>query len=163
MKVKYQEVATDGKRIYIKPTTSEGIMEHTPGPWETQDGFVRSGPLGHPDTKPICYIQTSARKPNVAEANANARRIVSCVNACKDMSDPEAEIKRLKRYDETPKCHHGHVSLPLHLWDCPTCTEQLRRDKAELVKALKKIFADSEEYYIQDIAEVAIAKHGRES
>ena len=38
-----------------------------------------------------------------AEASANMRRIVACVNACRSMPDPDAEIARLKRIEEAAR------------------------------------------------------------
>jgi len=36
-------------------------------------------------------------------------------------------VSRLRRYEVEPaRCNHGHVTLPMRLWDCPLCTLALR-------------------------------------
>lgn len=52
------------------------------------------------------------------------------VHAREDVPALLAEIERLKdKYEgKAPRCNAGHENtLPLALWDCPTCTEALRR------------------------------------
>jgi hypothetical protein len=45
------------------------------------------------------------------------------------------EVIRLReKYEQpNPKCNKGHVNnLPLALWDCPICTEELKAENAKL-------------------------------
>lgn len=73
------------------------------------------------------------------ESEANGDRFVACWNACEGMEDPETEVSQLKQYDEpNMKCNKGHVTLPLKLWDCPACTEELRQEIAMLRSALER-------------------------
>ena len=56
---------------------------------------------------------------------------------CKDLDNATGEIKRLKNKYEEPgqKCNSGHKNvLPVSLWDCPICTEQLRKEKEWLLR-----------------------------
>lgn len=41
------------------------------------------------------------------------------------------ELERLRKYEEIGiKCNRGHVNgLPITLWDCPICTEKLRKER----------------------------------
>lgn len=71
---------------------------HTPEPWRirgTTYGYTKRDVLGPPhddggDYAPIC-------KSNCDE---NAARIVACVNACAGLSDPAAELARLREQNE---------------------------------------------------------------
>lgn len=77
---------------------------HTPGPWLTH---------GELDNLAVCAESEDARAcdgvrqicrvicgdyevPNYREHEANAARIVACVNACAGMTDPAAEIAALR-------------------------------------------------------------------
>lgn len=59
------------------------------------------------------------------------------------IQDLEAEIKRLKQKYEHfgQKCNKGHINyLPVSLWDCPMCTEELRKRIKGLEELIQKIF-----------------------
>ncbi|KKM26478.1 hypothetical protein LCGC14_1584410 [marine sediment metagenome] len=52
------------------------------------------------------------------------------------LDEKDKEIKRLQDKYEKPgqKCGNGHVNnLPIKLWDCPVCTEKLRKEKEWLL------------------------------
>ena len=52
------------------------------------------------------------------------------------LDEKDKEIKRLQDKYEKPgqKCNAGHVNnLPIKLWDCPVCTEKLRKEKEWLI------------------------------
>ena len=52
-------------------------------------------------------------------------------DSAKNVPDLIAELRRLKnKYEgDAPRCNAGHDNtLPLALWDCPTCTEAVRRN-----------------------------------
>lgn len=75
-------------------------MTHTPEPWEYDDrgGCVWGDDcasdfpvaLAHPESSTL----GSERKPTSVE-EANMKRIVACVNACKGIEDPEKTIREL--------------------------------------------------------------------
>ena len=71
-------------------------MKHTPEPWRITTHL--SSDITHivrridGEKHAVCIIRTN----NAEEANANAARIVACVNACAGMDDPAAEIERLR-------------------------------------------------------------------
>ena len=76
------------------------MSKHTPEPWVFDDrpdidtnfysGDATGSIIGG------CQEYTFARR-DIEERRANARRIVTCVNACAGMADPAAEIAELKR------------------------------------------------------------------
>ena len=54
------------------------------------------------------------------------------VTAALDWRIQELEHE-LSRYENSPTCNKGHVNvLPLRLWDCPVCTEELRQEVERL-------------------------------
>ena len=62
------------------------------------------------------------------------------------VDDLTADRDRLKARLASNKCGHGHVTIPLALWDCPQCHEATRQglaravqDKQELEAALRAI------------------------
>ena len=85
-----------------KTTPAESESRHTPEPWifDPDAGkeiaiFQAEGGLA------ICDIVTTTgegfyRPDSAARGEANAARIVACVNACEGMSGPVAEIARLR-------------------------------------------------------------------
>jgi ribosomal protein L37AE/L43A len=72
-----------------------------------------------------------------AKAPVNPQRVGSFENykelvehAPQDLRDILAEVRRLREKYEAPglRCNAGHVNrLPLALWDCPTCGEELQK------------------------------------
>jgi len=50
----------------------------------------------------------------------------------------DAEIARLTEKLNANKCNRGHETLPLVLWDCPACTEEIRREIQRLRIALEQ-------------------------
>lgn len=115
------------------------MSKHTPEPWiaidraiKLNNGFgygetVANVPGGN--TSGPFFVQSDE------ECEANARRIVSCVNACAGMEDPAAEITELKRQrdelfavistiaEEVPHRHGSRGNAPGHghdvagIWD----------------------------------------------
>lgn len=49
----------------------------------------------------------------------------------------EAERDRLQARLNTNRCNRGHKTLPLTLWDCPECHNETRRQRDELLAALR--------------------------
>ena len=77
------------------------MSKHTPEPWalfEVGDGRPHLCPASESDKMSILTI---AEEDGVTFAcvykDSDARRIVTCVNACAGMSDPAVEIAELKR------------------------------------------------------------------
>ena len=78
------------------------MSKHTPEPWfhhlpsgsqHTAGGYINASADRGDDY--ICAVYGSGRPCDIVKANA--LRIVSCVNACAGIEDPEAEIAELKR------------------------------------------------------------------
>ena len=76
------------------------MSKHTPEPWIIDDSAELSTSFYSDDaTGSIiggCQEYMFAHR-DIEERRANARRIVTCVNACAGMADPAAEIAELKR------------------------------------------------------------------
>lgn len=77
------------------------MSKHTPEPWalfEVGDGRPHLCPASESDKMSILTI---AEEDGVTFAcvykDSDARRIVTCVNACAGMADPASEIAELKR------------------------------------------------------------------
>lgn len=65
---------------------------------------------------------------------------------CKDEEElsvpyvPESKLAaaeaKLAAFESSPRqCNSGHTTLPLRLWDCPVCTDDLRTRIMRLVEA----------------------------
>ena len=77
------------------------MSKHTPEPWVATDRAIkRDNGFGYGEiianvpggnTSGPFFVQSNE------ECEANARRIVACVNACAGMEDPVAEIEKLRR------------------------------------------------------------------
>ena len=76
------------------------MSKHTPEPWVADDSHGLETNFYSDDvTGSIiggCQEYTFAHR-DIEERRANAKRIVTCVNACAGMADPAAEIAELKR------------------------------------------------------------------
>lgn len=63
------------------------------------------------------------------------------LNYANECRDGLVEVVEKSRYDELfsrlhdpGKCNTGHETLPLTLWECPECVEEIRREKVQLEK-----------------------------
>lgn len=72
-------------------TTKSGA--HTPEPWTHKGGFVFEASAIPPHGPKYGLIGVAAVQYN---EDANAARIVACVNACAGMADPAAELAALR-------------------------------------------------------------------
>ena len=84
------------------------MKAHLPEPWviethESDEGVDALYIVSHPmpeyengDLRPVCLLTTEANRDELDDANA--ARIVACVNACAGMEDPAAEIARLREF-----------------------------------------------------------------
>lgn len=82
------------------------MSKHTPEPWK--DGFLRVTAIDGG----MKIAVTSCEIGNVEIEQANANRIVTCVNACAGIDDPAAEIAELKRQRDELLAVLG-VAIPL--------------------------------------------------
>ena len=73
------------------------MSKHTPEPWAVDEYMAVGGLTGMLIDNAGNHIGTAFNVTMSAEAVTNARRIVTCVNACAGMADPAAEIAELKR------------------------------------------------------------------
>lgn len=115
----------------------------TPGPW-----IIKREDLGDESTcvAPIEIIGANnfyvvsnegglasmVHEWSVEELEANANLITLARTALPELAQ---EVIRLREKYESPgvKCNKGHVNnLPLALWDCPMCTEELRVKNTQL-------------------------------
>lgn len=106
--------------------------KHTPEPWEALRlqcawGIQSTSESADPDER-VCHLPyhfeyrgepcgsiTSQNKTN-AEIEANARRIVACVNACEGIADPEKAIPALVEACHEALCvmmHYRGDATPL--------------------------------------------------
>lgn len=69
------------------------MIKHTAGPWWVDGKIVRTSNEDQPRRAPIaqCAMSHGIGDAGLAD-QANAQRIVMCVNACEVMDDPDAEI-----------------------------------------------------------------------
>lgn len=52
--------------------------------------------------------------------------------------------KELKEKLATNRCNSGHTTVPLPLWDCPVCTDLIRKENLELKREIcERMAADS--------------------
>ena len=81
------------------------MSKHTPEPWvRDRDSGIKCDIRGSNGRKiALCWGLSSSKsamlnaKHYKEECDANALRIVSCVNACAGMEDPEKEIAELRK------------------------------------------------------------------
>ena len=87
------------------------MSKHTPEPWRitthlcSRDTHIVRRIDG--EKHAVCIIRTN----NADEAEANAARIIACVNACAGMDDPAAEIERLRAESRSEE----HTSNSSHI------------------------------------------------
>ena len=79
--------------------------KHTPEPWKV--GPTNPGRI-YRDSGSLSKIGNPIARANVAiwpegQEDANAARIVACVNACAGMADPEEEIAALREVAEAAR------------------------------------------------------------
>lgn len=79
------------------------MSKHTPEPWfddrATHDQPYQNIKILGDENRGICWLWIDDAPVDDwnAEQRANAKRIVTCVNACAGMEDPAEEIAELKR------------------------------------------------------------------
>ena len=54
------------------------------------------------------------------------------------LAEQQAEMGRLKAKLECNRCNKGHETLPLILWDCPTCHDETRAERDTLQAELAR-------------------------
>ena len=111
------------------------MSKHTPEPWalfEVGDGRPHLCPASESDKMSILTIaEEDGATFACVYRDDDARRIVTCVNACAGMADPAAEIAELKRQrdellvaisaivEEVPHRHGSRGNAPGHGHDIP--------------------------------------------
>lgn len=118
--------------------------KHTPEPWiyeglsgDIDEGWEASliipGDKGNADWHSFIVAYGLQGEEGAGElAEANARRIVACVNACAGMADPEAEIAKLKaEMEELREAAEAYMQLS-------TCYRLGARPTEKLFAALSK-------------------------
>jgi hypothetical protein len=120
--------------------------QHTPGPWTAElDAHGRGRVKGNGCWVATTWTNADDDSHKRYPAEANARRLVACLNACEGIEDPENVIPQLRRAN-----------------DLVQQLEPLRIQRDELLEALKGVMnncLDSDglaEAYA--IARAAIAK-----
>lgn len=76
-----------------------------------------------------------------------ALRLISFLN------NKDNEVKRLQDKYEKPgqKCGNGHVNnLPIKLWDCPACTEKLRKERKWMLDVLTEGYMDRVDPFVSE-------------
>jgi hypothetical protein len=128
---------------------------HTPEPW-------RVYAWRNDSTFAVEYIQPSGISAFVCQMNgsngqseANASRIVACVNACAGMEDPAAEIERLKaQRDELLRLLELALSDPKKLDESSTSHWMAKR------YPVHPTVQERANYYAQFVDAIAKAKGG---
>lgn len=85
--------------------------KHTPGPWAV------SNLIGVPDLGIVnVYGSAIARitRLDLANRQANAARIVACVNACEGLNDPSVVPELVKALEMVLATHIAHHNNPAH-------------------------------------------------
>jgi hypothetical protein len=114
------------------------MSEHTPGKW-VADGTVIYADIG---IQPhIAYLDGLTDQPE-----ANARRIVACVNACEGMDDPQIGISKM--------CYEPDKARQER--------DQAEAENARLREALESIAKNGCCDHCQEAARVARAALGKE-
>ncbi len=101
--------------------------ENTPGEQEKHGGLIVY-PLANEDLTVAGVNHYFDRK----QGKANAQLIALARTALPQLA--EEIIKLREKYEQpNPKCGKGHENtLPLALWDCPMCTEELTEENTKL-------------------------------
>ncbi len=71
-------------------------------------------------------------------ANKRELTYTGSVTALEQIDQHIAELK--KQLHEPATCHSGHTTHPITLWDCPECTDQLRKDRKRLIEIAQMLF-----------------------
>ena len=125
-------------------------MKHTAEPWNTISTsigdvwvYAQGEPVLEPETMPstlqkigrnargffrVRGIKNRYRNDSGwwAEIEANAQRVVACVNACKDMHDPAATIADLRQINRLAEANNRELF-------------EVKSEKAALLKAMKRM------------------------
>lgn len=94
---------------------------HTPEPWSCESGHV----IAEQTEGNILIANCNASYVlNQLQKEANAERIVACVNACQGMVDPDSEIQDLKQtQDELCKALETIMSSPEKIFKAKSAYE----------------------------------------
>jgi hypothetical protein len=89
-------------------TAEQATETHTPEPWEVRDGMVIKA-VGDDGA----YVAAAVRAPaghSKEQADANARRIVACVNACAGIPTEDLEGDYVAFLCEVERSHAANCA-----------------------------------------------------
>jgi len=116
---------------YLKEFEMGHSMKHGPEPWyidrDDRPGMSWNMAIGirREPYKQVCFMAHSESDNNV-EGNANAERIVSCVNACAGIENPEVIPEVIANLDNFLR------SLSMY-HDAGACHERIREVRDQLI------------------------------
>ena len=96
------------------------MSNHTPEPWfddrATHDEPYQNIKILGDENRGICWLWIDDAPVDDwnSEQRANANRIVTCVNACKGMADPAAEIAELRRQRDELVQQNANMQLRIN-------------------------------------------------
>lgn len=105
-------------------------FKHTPEPWQ-HDNFKG---VYDSNGRPIIFAGRGCDKTSLTEDEANAARIVACVNACEGMIDPANEIAALRLALDNIK--QREMTLQKKVNDAVVLVAELKAQNKELLGAL---------------------------
>lgn len=133
------------------------MHKHTPEPWCTNGREIGDEPMMY--TK----ISNSISGNSYEEAEANAHRIVACVNACAGMGDPEMVVRMMKGIKvASSKVTDEGAAITFDFSEAVEIMNEMAKQRDELLAALEKcrkfapMFGMS--HMIAAVADEAIAK-----
>jgi hypothetical protein len=87
--------------------------KHTPEPWAVDSGGDGGCEIWSPSSGNMDNI-IGSEDTDDPQWEADARRIVACVNACAGIEDPGAELARLRRVEQAARalCAHQWTDIP---------------------------------------------------
>lgn len=93
------------------------MSKHTPGPWILEkpelDCVAISASSG--DWLDLASVAIRVNDKHDPEGQANAARIVACVNACEGLADPSVVPELLAALEELLELHIAHHNNPAHV------------------------------------------------
>lgn len=106
-------------------------MEHTKEPWKIKHGHNSDYPMqivGHDESSITTF--DSFAKPKSKTTQANARRIVACVNACAEM--PQEDLEELAKV--------GVIELIVY-------ADDMSQQRDELLAVLEAMLQEVDDYH----------------
>ena len=76
------------------------MSKHTPGPWTIKYGYLRSGSTTVAAVRGMSPPNKHGDRTPIENHEANAERIVACVNAMEGIEDPGSFVEHARRLHE---------------------------------------------------------------